>query len=59
MSTDPVTVAPSTPITDLTRKMIDAHIHRVIVVDEQDHPIGVVSSTDVLAAVTYGQHEPR
>ena len=27
----------------------DAHIHRVIVVDEQRHPVGVVTSTDVLA----------
>jgi predicted transcriptional regulator len=31
--------------------MMDAHIHRVIVVDSENRPIGVVSSTDILAAV--------
>jgi predicted transcriptional regulator len=31
--------------------MIEAHIHRVIVVDERDQPIGIVSSTDILGAV--------
>lgn len=51
MTPDPVTVPPSTNITALARMMIDAHIHRVIVVDEHKHPIGIVSSTDILAAV--------
>ena len=31
--------------------MIDAHIHRIIIVDQHQHPIGIVSSTDILAAV--------
>jgi CBS domain-containing protein len=53
MTADPVTVTPATPIVELARKMLDAHIHRVIVIDELDRPIGVVSSTDVLAAVAY------
>jgi len=35
--------------------MIDAHIHRVIVVDEQQRPVGVVSSTDILSAVAYAE----
>lgn len=51
MNTDPVCVPPHMPIGDIARKMIDAHIHRVIVVDAVHHPIGVVSSTDILAAV--------
>jgi CBS domain-containing protein len=49
MTPDPVTAAPTTPIGTLARMMIDAHIHRIIVVDEQGRPIGVVSSTDLLA----------
>jgi predicted transcriptional regulator len=53
MTADPVMVGPATPITELAWKMINAHIHRVIVVDEQEKPVGVVSSTDVLAAVTF------
>jgi CBS domain-containing protein len=51
MTSDIVTVGPETPLTKLARIMIDAHIHRVIVVDEGEKPIGIVSSTDILAAV--------
>ncbi len=51
MTADPVSVAPSTPVTTLARQMIDAHIHRVIVVDEDGRPLGIVSATDILAAV--------
>jgi CBS-domain-containing membrane protein len=54
MTADPVTVRPDTRIQDLARTMIDAHIHRVIVVDGQRRPIGIVSGTDVLAAVALG-----
>lgn len=51
MTADAVTVSPDTPVRDLARMMVDAHIHRVIVVDGQGQPIGIVASTDVLAAV--------
>ena len=51
MSTDPVCVGPHTSIGGIARMMIDAHIHRVIVVDAVRHPVGIVSSTDILAAV--------
>lgn len=51
MTADPVMAAPATSIAEVARKMIDAHIHRVIVVDPQGHPIGIVASTDILAAV--------
>jgi CBS-domain-containing membrane protein len=50
MTPDPVTVQPSTSITELARMMLDAHIHRVVVVDHGGRPVGIVSSTDVLAA---------
>jgi CBS domain-containing protein len=51
MTADPVMVPPNTPIGELARKMTDAHIHRIIVVDGQHRPIGIVSSSDILAAV--------
>jgi CBS domain-containing protein len=51
MTADPVLVPPEMPVTELARSMIDAHIHRLIVVDRQRRPIGVVSSTDILAQV--------
>lgn len=55
MTRDPVVAATSTPIRDLARMMIDAHIHRVIVVDETKRPIGVISSTNLLAALAYSE----
>jgi CBS domain-containing protein len=54
MTPDPVTVRPETPVRTLARMMIDVHIHRVVVVDEQRVPVGVVSSTDLLAALACG-----
>jgi CBS domain-containing protein len=51
MTADPVTVRPSTPVGEVARTMLDAHIHRVIVVDGRGHPVGVVSSYDLIAAV--------
>jgi CBS domain-containing protein len=51
MTPDPVTASADTPIRSLTRMMIDASVHRVIVVDDAGRPVGIVSSTDVLAAV--------
>ena len=53
MTADPVTARPDTPVRALARMMIDAHIHRVVVVDEKRVPVGVVSSTDLLAALAY------
>jgi CBS domain-containing protein len=51
MTRDPVMVVPQATIGKLARLMIDAHIHRVVVRDEAYRPIGVVSSTDILAAI--------
>jgi predicted transcriptional regulator len=51
MTRDPVMVAPNTTIALLAKMMIDAHIHRVIVVDHRGRPAGIVSTTDVLAAI--------
>jgi len=51
MSPDPVTVAPEVSISELARMMLDAHIHRVIVVDADNRPVGIVSSTDLFAAI--------
>jgi CBS domain-containing protein len=51
MTADVVTAGPRTPLPRLARMMIDAHIHRIIVVDKKKRPIGIVSSTDLLAAM--------
>jgi CBS-domain-containing membrane protein len=51
MTADPVTIGPTAAIGKLAHMMLDAHIHRVIVVDHDHRPIGIVSATDILAAV--------
>jgi CBS domain-containing protein len=51
MTKDPVTVTPGTSIYQLAKLMVDAHIHRVIVVNAEQRAIGLVSSTDLLAAI--------
>jgi len=51
MTKDPVLVPPDTRIGELARMMMDAHIHRLIVVDKTQRPIGIVSSIDILAAI--------
>jgi len=51
MTTQPVSVAPGTPIGEMAQMMVDAHIHRVLVFVEQGRPLGIVTSTDILAAI--------
>jgi CBS domain-containing protein len=51
MTTRPIAVAPDTPIGEMAQKMVDAHIHRVLVVVDQDRPLGIVTSIDILAAI--------
>lgn len=51
MTPDPVLVSPEAPIGELARMMADAHIHRLIVAGPDRRPTGIVSSTDVLAAL--------
>lgn len=51
MTADPVTASPETTIARLAQMMVDAHVHRLIIVDAQRRPLGIVSTTDVVAAV--------
>ncbi len=55
MTPDPVTVRPGTSVGEVARLMLDAHIHRVIVVDAKGRPIGIVSSTDLIAAIAQSE----
>jgi len=53
MSGDPITVAPSTPVAKIAAIMSESRIHRVVVVDEEKFPLGVITSLDLLG--TYAQ----
>jgi CBS domain-containing protein len=51
MTADPVSVSPTATISELAQMMLDAQIHRLIVVTEGMRPVGIVACTDILAAV--------
>jgi CBS-domain-containing membrane protein len=53
MTPDPVMMATGATVGELARAMLDAHIHRVIIVNADRRPVGIVTSTDILAAVAY------
>lgn len=56
MSRDPVTAKPETSVLELARLMVDRQVHRIVIVDENRHPVGLVSSTDILSALaTWGE----
>jgi CBS domain-containing protein len=48
MTADPVTVTPTTPVPVIARLMHENRIHRVIVVDADNYPLGVITSLDIL-----------
>ena len=51
------TVNPSATLMQAARAMCAAHIHRLVVLDEHAHPLGIVSSLDVVAALVKGIEE--
>jgi CBS-domain-containing membrane protein len=51
MTAKVATVGAGVPLSALARAVMDAQVHRLIVVDEQHRPIGTVSCLDVLAAL--------
>jgi CBS domain-containing protein len=51
MSPDVVAVKVDSTIPQAARKMLRHGVHRLVVLDEQRHVVGVVSTTDLLAAL--------
>jgi CBS domain-containing protein len=58
MTPDPVTVTPATPVGRIAQMMVDAHIHRLVVIDKNQNPVGIVSATDILGALARFHQEP-
>jgi CBS domain-containing protein len=48
MTVDPITVGPREPVAAIAKLMHTKGIHRVIVVDDENFPIGIITSLDVL-----------
>jgi CBS domain-containing protein len=50
MTEDPVTVTPETPVGYVARLMFEKRIHRVVVVDHDKFPVGIITSLDLLGS---------
>jgi CBS domain-containing protein len=50
MTEDPLMVSPEVSAATVARLMYDHRVHRVIVVDEDRFPIGIITSLDLLGA---------
>jgi CBS domain-containing protein len=50
MTADPATVSPETPIGEVARLMFERRIHRVVVTDRDQIPVGIITSLDLLGA---------
>lgn len=46
MTSPPVTVAMDTPVAEAARVMLQNRVHRLVAVDAQGRPVGVLSATD-------------
>ena len=57
MSSDVQTVAANASLMDAARIMCSEHIHRVVVLDGDRRPMGLISSLDVVAAMVHAIEE--
>lgn len=48
MSAEPVTASPDESISFVARRLADERIHRIVVVDAEQHVLGIVTSLDLL-----------
>lgn len=48
MRDEVVTCRPTTPLGDVAKLMVGRHVHRVIVVEGDDRPVGILSSLDLV-----------
>lgn len=58
MTTEPITASPSTPINEIAQRMVSARVHRVIIVDREHIPVGIVTSLDLVKALACSDHAP-
>ncbi|MGD9789193.1 MAG: CBS domain-containing protein [Phycisphaerales bacterium] len=51
MTRGPVTVPPDMPANAVARRMFEGRIHRVIVIDHDKRPVGIITSLDLLGVL--------
>src|SRR4051812_20456478 len=58
MISEPLTVAPDTPLVEVGRLALGDPSRRAVVIDGQHRPLGVLSSADILSALLSPPHRP-
>lgn len=51
MTTEVVTAKPEEPLAVVAKRMVDQHVHRVVVVGASREPLGIITSMDMLRAL--------
>lgn len=51
-ATEPITCTSDASLKDIMAIVLKQHVHRVWIIDEQKKPIGVVTLTDIIHAIT-------
>jgi CBS domain-containing protein len=54
MSRPPITVRLTTPLVNAARAMVDERVHRVVVVDDESRPLGVLAAMDFVTLFAEG-----
>jgi CBS domain-containing protein len=52
MTTEPLVVSPDEPALNVGRLMVETRVHRVIVVDTEHFPVGIITTLDMIAAMS-------
>lgn len=48
MTVNVITISEDAPVTEAAKKMLESQIHRLLVLDEDGTPLGVLSTTDII-----------
>ena len=54
MSSPPLTVAMTASLVEAARVMRDAHVHRLVALDDESDPVGVLSASDYVTLIAEG-----
>lgn len=57
--TDVVTIGHQAPLHEVEQRMVDTRVDRIVVIDELDRPIGIVSATDILNVIANSRDGDR
>jgi len=48
MTPDVVSIPEDATVEEASRKLVESHIHRLLVVDQEGKPLGILSTTDII-----------